>query len=124
MAIQPLTPYVPPASTAPSNAVGQVAQATSTHQAAETEPAKEAEAVARPPPSREQLDRAVSEVRKALAPVARNLQFSIDDATGRSVVKVVDSTTNEVIRQLPSEELLALTRSMDSLSGLFVKQKA
>jgi len=66
----------------------------------------------------------MSAVRKALAPVARNLQFSIDDATGRSVVKVVDSSTNEVIRQIPSEELLAITRSIDKFSGLFVKQKA
>ncbi|GAB4057591.1 flagellar protein FlaG [Uliginosibacterium sediminicola] len=74
-------------------------------------------------PTREQIDQAMGEVRKVLAPVARNLQFSIDDETGRTVVKVMDSSTNEVIRQIPSEELLAMTRSMDKLSGLFVKQK-
>jgi len=87
-------------------------------------PEPAAEAAPAVQPSREQIDRAMNEVKRAIAPVARNLQFSIDDETGRSVVKIVDSSTNEVIRQIPSEELLAITRSMDKLSGLFVKQKA
>lgn len=75
-------------------------------------------------PSREQIDQAMTEVKKALAPVARNLQFSVDDETGRTIIKVIDASTNEVIRQMPSEELLAITKAIDSFSGLFVKQKA
>ncbi|MDB5799880.1 MAG: hypothetical protein JWL63_819 [Rhodocyclales bacterium] len=119
MAIQPVGQYVPPASAASS----PTAVSRETRDAPAEQPVPP-EAVAANPPTRDQLDRAMGEVRKALAPVARNLQFSIDDATGRSVVKVVDAVTNEVIRQMPSEELLAITRSMDKLSGLFVKQKA
>jgi flagellar protein FlaG len=112
MAIQPVTPYVAPASpVSPASVVSRDASAIPAENTAATQP------------SREQLDQAMVEVKKALAPVARNLQFSIDDATGRSVVKVVDSSTNEVIRQIPSEELLAITRSIDKFSGLFVKQK-
>lgn len=88
--------------------------------ASATEPAaKQAQA-----PSREQIDQAMTEVKKALAPVARNLQFSVDDETGRTIIKVIDASTNEVIRQMPSEELLAITKAIDSFSGLFVKQKA
>jgi flagellar protein FlaG len=121
MAVQPISPYVPPASVAPTS---RVPSSVAAHEAAETEPPKKDEATASTPPSREQLDHAMGEVKRALAPVARNLQFSIDDETGRSVVKVVDAATNEVIRQMPSEELLAITRSMDKFSGLFVKQKA
>ena len=75
-------------------------------------------------PSREQVDQAVEQMREALPPVARNLQFSVDEATGRSVVKVVDSSTNEVIRQMPSEELLNIARTLDKLTGLLLKQKA
>ena len=119
MAIQPVGAAVPPTSAAsPSVAVSRATSAISAEQP------KVAEAIAANPPSREQIDRAMGEVKKALAPVARNLQFSIDDETGRSIVKVVDASTNEVIRQFPSEELLAITRSIDRLSGLFVKQKA
>ncbi|HEB94124.1 MAG TPA: flagellar protein FlaG [Gammaproteobacteria bacterium] len=42
----------------------------------------------------------------------RALQFEIDDITGDTVIKVMDSATDEVIRQIPSEELLALARRM------------
>jgi flagellar protein FlaG len=125
MAIQSVGPYIAPAIAAGIGAPTRVSPTSSKEIKGRENPdePKEADVVATSP-SREQLDRAVSEVKKALAPVARNLQFSIDDATGRSVVKVVDATTNEVIRQMPSEELLAITRSLDKLSGLFVKNKA
>ena len=75
-------------------------------------------------PSREQVDEAMEKMRDALPLVARNLQFSGDEETGRSVVKVVDATTDEVIRQMPSEELLNIAKTLDKLSGLLLKQKA
>ncbi len=122
MAIQPVGPAVPPTpAVTPSAGVSRPTPAVTAERPNST---VAAQAVAGNQPSREQLDRAMGEVKKALAPVARNLQFSIDEETGRSIVKVVDSSTNEVIRQFPSEELLAITRSIDRLSGLFVKQKA
>jgi len=45
----------------------------------------------------------------------RALQFEVDDVTGDTVIKVMDSATDEVIRQIPSEELLALARRMMQL---------
>lgn len=45
----------------------------------------------------------------------RALQFEVDDITGDTVIKVLDSATDEVIRQIPSEELLALARRMMQL---------
>ncbi|HSD38401.1 MAG TPA: flagellar protein FlaG [Rhodocyclaceae bacterium] len=121
MAIQPLASSV--TSTTPVSPATTVSRETTAPKIADQAP-KAAEAANPGAPSRKELDQAMSEVKKALAPVARNLQFSIDDETGRSVVKIVDATTNEVIRQFPSEELLAITRSIDKFSGLFVKQKA
>ncbi|WP_083446876.1 flagellar protein FlaG [Azoarcus sp. CIB] len=75
-------------------------------------------------PTHEALIQAVAEVQKVLAPVAQNLLFSIDEDTGRTLVKVVDSTTDEVIRQIPSEELLAISKALDRLQGLLIQQKA
>jgi flagellar protein FlaG len=121
MAVQPVASYV--TSALPVNPATSVSRETSTPHTEERAP-EAVETASSGLPSREQLDQAVGAVNKALAPVARNLQFSIDDETGRSVVKVVDGSTNEVIRQFPSEELLAITRSIDKLSGLLVKQKA
>lgn len=73
-------------------------------------------------PSREQIDQAMQQMQEALPPVARNLQFSIDEETGRTVVKVIDPSTKEVIRQMPSEELLSIAKALDSMRGLLIKQ--
>jgi hypothetical protein len=46
----------------------------------------------------------------------------VNDDTGQLVVKIIDRTTKEVIRQMPSEEMLAIAKTLDSIKGLFVKQ--
>jgi flagellar protein FlaG len=61
--------------------------------------------------------------------VQRNLNFSIDESSGQTVIKVIDSESEEVIRQIPSEEMLALARRLNELngeqvSGLLVQSKA
>jgi flagellar protein FlaG len=62
----------------------------------------------------------VSQAMQALADYAQNvqrqLQFSIDEDTGRTIIKVVDSETNEVIRQIPSEEIMNLARALHKFS--------
>lgn len=70
-----------------------------------------------------QIDQALDEVRKAIAPVAQELMFSVDNDTGRTVIKVIDSSTNEVIKQIPSEEILAIAKALDRLQGLLVRQE-
>ena len=71
-----------------------------------------------------QLDELISEVRHMVEPVAQNLVFSLDQATKRTVVRVVDTTTGEVIRQIPSEELLEIGRTLDKLQGLLLHKEA
>jgi flagellar protein FlaG len=86
-------------------------------------------AVPRPPkaaavPSPEQVQKAVAEIQRVVQPMAQNLQFSIDKTTGKTVVKIIDTSTNEVIRQIPSEEILAIARALDHLQGLLLRSKA
>lgn len=71
-----------------------------------------------------EVRQALDEVREALAPVAQNLQFSIDDETGTTVIKIIDSSTDEVIKQIPSEEILAIAKAIDKLQGLLIRQEA
>jgi flagellar protein FlaG len=56
----------------------------------------------------------------------RELNFSIDEQTGYTVVKVIDRETKEVIRQIPAEEVLAVARhitdEMDGKGNLFKGQ--
>ena len=77
-----------------------------------------------PQPPLEQIQQAIDEVRELITPVAQNLLFSIDEDTGRTVVRVVDAETDEVIRQIPSEEILSISKALDKLQGVLLKQKA
>lgn len=76
------------------------------------------------PVSPEQLKAAVNSVREYIQPFNNNLEFSINDDTQQIVVKVVDSATQEVIRQIPSEEMLVIAKALDSIKGLLFKQTA
>jgi len=59
--------------------------------------------------SREAFDKVVSELKAYVQNAQRNLDFQVDDKTGRVVVKVIDATDDSVIRQIPSEEMLAVS---------------
>jgi flagellar protein FlaG len=57
--------------------------------------------------------RAIEEAGRRLAQKASELTFEFDDASGRVVVKLVDARTREVLRQIPSEEALAIARALE-----------
>ena len=67
---------------------------------------------------KERLESSVSQLKDLVQSVQRDLQFSIDDFSGRTVITVLDSKTEEIIRQIPSEEVLALAKSIDSMKGV------
>ncbi len=71
-----------------------------------------------------QLKSAVDSANSALQSVSSELEFAIDSSTSKTVVRVIDSATQQVIRQIPSEEMLAIARSVDRMQGLLLKQKA
>jgi flagellar protein FlaG len=59
------------------------------------------------------------------APVAiTSLRFHIDEETGKTIVSVVDPSTGQVVRQIPSEEALALARHLGDAHGVLVNLKA
>ena len=71
-----------------------------------------------------QLDHAVETINRFLKPVASSIQFSIDEESGRTLVKVVDTDTNTVLRQFPSKEALAMSSELSKLQGLLLREKA
>ncbi len=82
-------------------------------------------------PSPEQLKNAVESLNKAMQQSSLSLEFSVDPNTKTPVVKMMDSESGKVIRQYPSEEVLAIAQSIDqylsehqSQQGLLLKQKA
>ncbi|HEY3432274.1 MAG TPA: flagellar protein FlaG [Rhodocyclaceae bacterium] len=70
------------------------------------------------------VQKVVDDLQKRAQTAAPNLLFSVDSDTSRFVVKVVDSSTKEVIRQFPSEELLHLGMEIDKMKGLLFNKKA
>lgn len=76
------------------------------------------------PEDRAELDKAVKDISEFVKTVNNSLQFSIDDELGRTVVKVIDTGTKEVIRQIPSDEMLSIAKALGSIKGLLVQQKA
>ncbi|MDR3298942.1 MAG: flagellar protein FlaG [Candidatus Accumulibacter sp.] len=70
------------------------------------------------------LEAAVEKVQKFVSVVASDVEFVVDEDSGDTVVKVIDRETKEVIRQIPSEEMLDLAHALDKLQGLLIKQEA
>lgn len=62
--------------------------------------------------SREEMNNAIRSLNESVQNIQRGIEFSIDEESGRSVVKVVDRETGDVIRQLPSEDALAVSRQI------------
>jgi len=95
---------------------------------AEVAPVTETEKAAEP--DKAQLQQAVDVVNQALALEQRSLNFSIDEGSGRSVIRVYDYKTEELIKQIPSEELLRVAQDIKRLQeemgqsiGLLIDKK-
>ena len=70
------------------------------------------------------MHNAVMNINRYLRDTDRSVQFTIDESTGKTVVRVVDASTHEVIRQMPSEETLAIARAISRMSGLLLNEQA
>ncbi len=69
-------------------------------------------------PPLELVKKAADEGNALLQVVRRNLQFKVDDSTKELVVKIVDSESGELVRQIPSEDMLAFIKHMKEMEGL------
>jgi len=73
----------------------------------------------------EDVAKAVSEISDYVQNISRDLQFQVDKQTGSTIVTVLDTETKEVIRQIPSEEVVAMARFIaenapDPVKGLLM----
>jgi flagellar protein FlaG len=80
---------------------------------------------AQPTPDRAQLEQVINEFKQLVKPMVSNgLNFSIDDSTGKTIVRITDGETGEMIRQIPSEEMMEIARSIDRMQGMLLRQEA
>ena len=73
-----------------------------------------------PQPSMEVLESAVAALNLAMQQSNQSLEFSVDTNTQRTVVKMVDTSTGELIRQFPTEATLAISRGIDEFQQGFL----
>lgn len=69
------------------------------------------------------LDALVNRANDLVQNIRRELRFTLEEDSGKTVVKVIDSETGEVIRQFPSDELLKLAKSLEQAGGILIKEE-
>lgn len=74
-------------------------------------------------PSEKVIIQAIEKANKALMGTTTNLKFSIHEKTKEIMVKVINSETNEVMREIPPEKTLDMVAKMMELSGLIIDEK-
>jgi flagellar protein FlaG len=70
--------------------------------------------------SQAQPEELLSQIKSLTEDGMYSVRFEQDSGTHELVVKVVDQNTDEVIRQIPPEELLKLSQHLKELSGSIV----
>jgi flagellar protein FlaG len=75
-------------------------------------------------PERGELEQTVDDLNGLVQDLQRQVRFSLDDDSGEMVVKVVDRETDDVIRQIPSEEVLQLRDRLEQATGAIFKDRA
>jgi flagellar protein FlaG len=67
--------------------------------------------------AQERLEQAVTSINEYTQNIQRLLQFSISESDGRTIIKVIDSETNKIIRMIPPDETLRIAQNLASLTG-------
>lgn len=74
--------------------------------------------------SPKELSDIVQKANKALEVSQSSLKFQVDPDNGQTVVQVIDQDTQQVIKQIPSVEMLKLAKELEKMQGVLMSQKA
>jgi flagellar protein FlaG len=87
-------------------------------------PPPQVQAERKPEPTSQQVQQAVQTINRKLSS-STSLEFTVDQNTKSTVVKVVDKDSGELIRQIPSDTTLAIAESIGEFQkGLLLRQEA
>ena len=74
--------------------------------------------------SARQVQQSLQEINKVMAGLSISVQFKIDPDYKELIINVVDQDTGKLIRQIPTEEVVKMSKVMDNLKGLLFAQSA
>jgi flagellar protein FlaG len=75
-------------------------------------------------PAREDVEQAAIRIKEVLRGTTSRLEIEIDHDLHKAVIKVFSVESGEIIRQIPSQELLDLAKHLDEVKGLLVHERA
>ncbi|MBC7454176.1 MAG: flagellar protein FlaG [Massilia sp.] len=78
----------------------------------------------KPAADEQQVAQALKSINDVLQSRSPNLEFSVDNDSHRTIVKVVDKNTLEVIRQMPTQEALEIAKALDHLQSMLIRETA
>lgn len=68
----------------------------------------------------QEVKQAAAKLGKALQQQSSDLSVSVDETTGTMVVRITDSNTGEVVKQIPPKQLMDANISMNKIVGLLI----
>lgn len=113
-ALQPATQTSP---TAPAKRPAEVDKARDAEKAPPVEAGRQKQEA-------QPLDDVVQELNHLVRELHRELHFTVDNESGDTVIKVVDRETDEVVRQIPSEEVVRLRKRLQEAAGVIFRDSA
>lgn len=72
---------------------------------------------------RHQIVDALEKMSRTIELFNKRLKFSIDEESKRIVVKVIDTETNKIVREIPPEEVLKFVANLHKFLGIFIDKK-
>ena len=77
-----------------------------------------------PNTTEEAVRQSAQKINAFLKQASTGIEFKVDGHSNQVIVRVVDNETGQVLRQMPSEEMLAISQALDRVAGLLLNQKA
>ena len=75
-------------------------------------------------PTKEQVEQAVVRVKEMLHGTTSRMEIEIDFDLHKAVIKIFNGDSGEIIRQIPSQELLDLAKQLGDPKGLLIRERA
>lgn len=115
----------PTAATATTEAVdnSKVSELVAKNKEQAANASQQAKEVKQEPLTPAQLEKVAQQLQDFVGEMNRGLQFTVDKDSGRDVIKVIDKSSGDLVKQYPSEEVLTLVAKLSDMVGGFVNAK-
>jgi flagellar protein FlaG len=124
MNVDPVSSSTPNSNVAPATPLPGMAATSFSAPPAASPPHVQGAAPGQPPPAAEAARQVARQINAFLKSSSASVEIAFDQPSKQFIVRIVDAESNQVIRQMPSEEIIAMSQSLGRMAGLLVKKEA